>query len=161
MKKLFSTSILFVTLNFLTGCVNHCRNFFVEGIYNGVNSYNSSETCRLIVSKIDKDEYILRNGKNVVKDVVKNDYFLLSFYAYDESGSEKVIDLINLTDAHNGSKSAPVTYVDENFIYVKPLSTDDEDNLDSAYYVIESNCELKQQHFYFKLFISENDYLYD
>ena len=96
-----------------------------------------------------------------MKDVVKNDYFLLSFYAYDESGSEKVIDLINLTDAHNGSKGAPVTYVDENLIYVKPLSTDDEDNSDSAYYVIESNCELKQQHFYFKLFISEDDYLYD
>lgn len=160
MKKNISLAILFASLSVLASCVNHRKNFFVEGIYSGVNSYNSSESCRLIVSKIDKDEYTLCNGKNVVEDLVGNNYFLLSFYVYDEGGSEKTIDLINLVDAHNGSKGAPVTYVDENFIYIKPLFTGGKNASDSACYVIESNYELKQQHFYFTLFISEEDIIH-
>ena len=160
MKKNISIAILFTFLNALTSCVNHRKNYFVEGIYSGFNSYNSSESCQLIVSKIDKDEYILCNGKNAVEDLVGKNYFLLSFYVYDEGGSKKAIDFFNLVDAHKGSKGAPVTYVDENFIYIKPLFTGGKNASDSACYVIESNYELKQQHFYFTLFISEENITY-
>lgn len=160
-KKAFFISCLFCLLSVLTGCIDHRKNFFVEGIFSGVNSYDSSERCRLIVSKIDKDEYKLHNGYNVIEDVVKNNYFLLSFYIFNESESKQTIELINLVDAHNGSKSVPITYVDKNFVYIKPLSTDDKFSSQTAYYVIESNYELKQQHFYFSLFIEEGDILYD
>ena len=161
MKKNISIAILLISLNALTSCVNHRKNFFVEGIYAGVNSYNSSERCLLIVYKIDKDKYILCNGKNTVEDLVGNYYFLLSFYVYDESGSRKAIDFINLVDVHNGSTGAPITYVDKNFIYITPLSFDDKNVSDSAYYTIESIYKQKQQYFYFTLFTSDEDIIYN
>ncbi|MCI6357519.1 MAG: hypothetical protein MR766_02630 [Erysipelotrichaceae bacterium] len=106
----------------ITSCCSTKRtNYMVPGFFSGINENekdNLIEDCRLIVDEINKEDFINANGKNVVKDVVKEKYFRLEFYYFRDN--ERIdYDFINLNDIYKSSR-VPVTYEDDSLGFLTP-----------------------------------------
>jgi hypothetical protein len=124
--------MLIGTLSTLTACVNHKRNYFIDGRF---ESNNLPTIYHLEVNKILKDEYDSSNFLNVVEDKVlkENKYFRLKFYAYNENEAV-LINIVHLHESNSKTQSIPVSYSDDNEIIIIPYYPYDLN--DNFYYLI-------------------------
>lgn len=106
---------------------NHRTNYFLEGKFSGVNSYNSDEVFYLTVTNISKEEYSAANGKNVVKDEYKKKYFSLDLYYLAGNNDEKNY----LTFSNLNHFGTPISYIDDSGNYITPMIMDSDALFDS------------------------------
>jgi len=157
MKKYISL-IMLLLIPSLMSCVNHRNNYFVEGHFQGINSYAENETYFLNVNTISKKKYESSSGINVVQDLVNPGYYSLDFYYFNSENEKISYDFVNLRDAYNGATGTNISYVDDNEIWLSPFSTDNdrhEDNYDFCYYSVHISKSVKDIYVY--LFICEEE----
>ena len=155
MNKMKAKNLLcyfFIALSALTtSCTykNIRTNYLVPGHFKGINSYNEERTYYLDVNLISYEEYIKADGKNVIVDLVRPNYFSLKLYYFYEE-QEKVIDLYNFSDAFNGTKDIEIYYKDANGVWLCPFNPD---NNKGHFYTID--LILNRAYIYFYLDIDK------
>lgn len=88
-------------------------NYFTEYSY---ALKSDGTTYYLDISSLDENEFILANGKNVVKDEIlsENNYFGIDFYSFDGDGNKITYDFYNLQNTHPETTRYIVYYFDDN-----------------------------------------------
>ena len=133
----------------LTSCnlgVNHRNNFFVEGEFVGVNSYNEEEEFYFTVKSISKDEYEESDGINVFFDDFKKEYFSLELY-YIFDSNKTYLEFKNLK-----SYGTPLRYEDDNKNYIIPLlntNNNKDYNCPTYQYNLDLNYKMDNQNYAF------------
>lgn len=130
MTKIFRLCLSFFAFFPLCNCfsctkISHRNNYFLEGLFSGVNMKNEDMMCYLKVDEISQDEYEAANGINVVNDLVKFKYYSLDFYTTINDEEEVHYGFVNLRDWYNGATGTPIKYVDDNGSNIYPAITDD------------------------------------
>ena len=78
----------------------------------------------LKITKISEEAYLLADGKNVVKDVVKkaeHKFYAVCLSRFNEDGSESSLDFYNLKDPHQDIIKIPAYYDDDNGNHLAPI----------------------------------------
>lgn len=122
MKKtrLFTLLSIFPLL-LLSSCINYGTlrtNYIEAGVFKGPD-LTDAYMCTLTVTAISKKDYIKANGVNVVKDAVREGYYLLSFVAISENETI-TYDFISLEDPFDGSPKTFAHYRDANGSWFDP-----------------------------------------
>ena len=98
-------------------------NFMIEGIFYGRNGYDESESFCLEVKKIDKTEYELCLGKNVLEDLINGGYYSIHFYKVLDEEQIESFTFEGFKDIYNGNTSTQISYVDNNYRWLTPYTT--------------------------------------
>lgn len=120
-KSLSFTPLLILPLLLLSSCIHYGTlrtNYIEAGVYIGPDLTNTY-ACTLVVTSITKAEYNEADGVNVVRDVVKDGYYRLSFSAVSESETI-TYDFLSLEDPYNGAPKTFAAYRDINHSWFEP-----------------------------------------
>lgn len=93
----------------------HKNNFFIEGEFIGINSYEPNEEFHLFVTAISEKEFDDADGINVVYDVYKKIFYSLELY-YSDGDEDIKLFFKNLV-----SYGSPLSYDDDFGNIITPL----------------------------------------
>ncbi len=110
-KKTSLLFLLIINLFLLTSCYipslesYTCRiNYFVAGFYSGKNYYDDT-LIYLEATSISKSDYKKAKNINVVKDLVKNNYYSLNMFTLLNGDKNVVYNFDTLKDFDGSSKN--------------------------------------------------------
>lgn len=128
MKKGIIT-LLTVSILSLVSCTSKRNNIIVSGYYFGVDSQNSLISCELSINQISKDDFLVADGVNVVEDEINGNFYLLNCLVRLANNEVQKINFLNLKDAYDGAKGAPISYVDDNNYWLTPFTSENNETL--------------------------------
>lgn len=148
--------LFFMFLFSLVSCVSRRINIIVPGRYVGVVSQNENISCKLFITRLSETEYIQQNGKNVIRDGINNEYYLLEFTLCYEENNMQRIDFFNFRDAYKGAAGTPISYVDDNNCWFTPISARNNYILPSSECCCSVSANVDGFEFYSYLFCDED-----
>lgn len=119
-KIIYSFAILILTL---TSCYSKRTNIIVDGHYLGVDLKHQLVSCDLFIEQISENDYLVSNGKNVIKDAINNNYFSIKLIINFSENDIQQIDFINFKDAYHSANGTPISYVDDNDCWLTPFTS--------------------------------------